>query len=93
MKTKRSKVIAVCLVMTLYLAMYLSFVLGELKERADDEELRNAGISISFYMRSTYWDIIGIGFFIVATIAAIGVFRYFRSKEPENLNSFNLKNL
>lgn len=92
MKSKHSKAIAVCVVMTLYFAMYISFVLGYMKEKADDKEIRNLGISIDFYSRSTYWDTIGIGLFIIATMAAIGIFRYFRYKEPEKLNSLGLRN-
>ncbi len=78
--------------MAIHFAMYLSFVLSKLEERADGEKLRNAGIHISFYMRLTYWDIVGIDFFIIATIAVIGMFRYFRFKEPEKLNSLDLRN-
>ena len=85
-----SKIATICFVVILYFAAFLSFVMGEIKEQADDEKLRNLGIHISFYMRSTYWDNIGIGFFIVATITAIGAFRYFRYKKPENLNSLSL---
>lgn len=92
MKTKHLKVIAICFVLILYLATFLSFVMGEIKEQADDEKLRSLGIHIDFYMRSTYWDIIGIGLFIIATITAIGAFRYFRYKKPENLNSLSLRN-
>ena len=90
MKTKHSKVTAICFVLSLYFAAFLSFVMGEIKEQADDEKLRNLGIHISFYMRSTYWDIIGIGLLIVATMTAIDAFRYFRYKKPENLNSLSL---
>jgi len=89
---QRSKIIAICFIVIFYLAAFLSFVMGEIKEQADDEKLRNMGIHISFYMRSTYWDIIGIGFLIVATTTAIGTYRHFRYKTPENLNSLSLRN-
>lgn len=90
MKTKQSKAIAICLVVALYFAMFLSFILGEMKERADDTKLINSGIHVDYYMKSTYWDLIGIGFFIVATITAIGAFRYFRHQKSDNVNSLSL---
>lgn len=90
MKPKYSKILVICLVLVLYFAMFLSFILGEMKEEADDIKLRNSAISIDFYVRSTYWDFIGIGFFIIATILAICAFRYFRYKKTQNLHSLDL---
>ena len=75
------------MVLTLYFAMFLSFILGEMKERTEDAELSRLNINIDFYARSTYWDWIGIAFFIAATITAICAFRYFRHEKTEELNS------
>jgi preprotein translocase subunit SecG len=51
MKNNRTKLTVICFILFLYFAMFLSFIMGEIKEQADDEELRNLGIHISFYMR------------------------------------------
>lgn len=82
MKTKQSKIITICLVLILYCASFLSFEMGKIKERYEDEQLSTSGISIDFYWRYTYWDFIGVGLFLMATIIAISACRYFRYKKP-----------
>jgi len=88
MIAKHQKVTAVCLVLLFYSAMILSFVLSEMEKWADDEKIRKSGWHINFDSRFSYWDIVGISFFIVATITAISTFRHFRHQNltPLNLN-------
>ena len=65
MKPKSKNILVAITAISFYVSAIVCFKISYLVEAAEDIELQKAGITISYYARSTYWDWIGIGLVLI----------------------------
>ena len=90
MKRKATNILIAIGAISIYIAALVCFKISYLVEAAEDIEMRNSAISISYYARSTYWDWIGIGLIVVTTILLVGLFLYWRTQSDRAMTRINV---